>query len=373
MEAGMDPDTIRALLGRDPLTVEAGPASDWVRGRRVLVTGGGGSIGAALVLRIAASEPAELVVLERDERALVGIEQRLAREHPTIAVHGLLADVGDHASLDRILTRHAPEVLLHTAAYKHLPLVERQPLQGLANNLLATWTAAALADAHGVGTFLFLSTDKAAAPTSVLGASKRAAERLCRDLASRSATRFVVVRFGNVLGSSGSVLPVFEAQVAAGGPVTVTHREVERFFISVDEGVQLILHAGATARSGDTLVLDPGPPIRIADLADRVIRRAGRVPGRDIEIRYTALSDGEKLREVLVGPDEVLVGTGAAGVLRAQRREPDPGLDLGPLETAVAAGDEAAALTELQRLVPSFRRSGPTPPPPAPRALRRVK
>jgi FlaA1/EpsC-like NDP-sugar epimerase len=358
-----DTDTVavRELLHRDPMDILLASTAAWWQGKRVLITGGGGSIGAPLSERVAGLAPAAMLVIDRDPDSLAAAERRVAeRRHHVDELRFQVADVGSRDVMQAVFETFRPDVVLHTAASKHLPLVEADPIDGVRNNLFATDTLAALADQYSVSTFVLLSTDKAAAPSSVMGATKRAAEDLCRGKARVSATRFICVRFGNIIGSSGSVLPVFEAQIDRGGPVTLTHRDVERFFITAEEGIQLVLLAGATAGSGETLVLDAGPGLRIADLAERLIRRRGLVPGEDIEVTSTALRDGEKLREVLAGPDEALVGTGLAGVLRleAVAAVVAPEIDLAPIRAAVDGGDAAEVLAELTRLVPGYRACG---------------
>jgi FlaA1/EpsC-like NDP-sugar epimerase len=355
----IDPGVARELLDRPAIEIDSIDSDQWLTGQRVLITGAGGSIGAPLGERVAAGRSEALMLIDRDPEALAQAERRATArngDRPKTAVRTRSVDIADRVKMAGILAAFAPDVILHAAASKHLPLVEQDPLDGVRNNLLATSQLATLADQVGVGTFVFLSTDKAAAPTSVMGATKRAAESFCRDIAQRSATRFVAVRFGNVLGSSGSVVPLFRAQIDVGGPITLTHMDARRFFITIEEAVQLILHAGATAGSGETLVLDSGPAVRIRELADRLIRNRG-LEVADIGVRVTALRAGEKLCEVLVGPDEVLVETGIAGVLRAELIESGSArqrVTLEPMQAAVDQGDARRALEALACLVPGF-------------------
>lgn len=288
------------LLGRHEVDTDVSSISSYITGRRVLVTGAGGSIGSELCAQLYFFAPAQLVMLDRDESALhavqLSIEGRALLDSPNLVV----ADLRDRERMAQVFAEHRPEVVFHAAALKHLTLLERHPLEGVKTNVVGTNTLLELALEHEVDRFVNVSTDKAADPQSVLGCTKRVAERLTAAAARRSNGGFLTVRFGNVLHSRGSAMGVFEAQVRAGGPITVTHPEVSRYFMTVEEAVQLIIQAGAIGRGGEALVLDMGEPIRIADIAKRMAARSDR----PIEIVYTGLRPGEKLHEVLIGADE---------------------------------------------------------------------
>jgi len=351
-----DPALLRALLRRDPLPFGDADELATLRDRCVLITGAGGSIGSALA-RAAARDARRVVALDRSETGLGALGRDLRATHPALDLRLVLADIGDRTTIVRLLDDVRPELILHCAAHKHLPLLEQQPLEALRNNLLATATLADAAVASGVATFLLLSTDKAAAPISVLGASKRAAEMHCCALAGRSSTRFVVLRSGNVLGSSGSVLEVFMAQLARAEPLTVSHRDARRFMLTVDECVAAVLRTLALAADGDLLVVDAGDPIRIEELARRLIRHLGS----DIGLRDTALHAGEKLSEVLTGPDEVLVPTAVPSLMLVRARAVTDAPDLALAREAIRSGSEAAGYRALAQLVPGYARPGADP------------
>ena len=288
------------LLGRHEVDTDVSSISTYITGRRVLVTGAGGSIGSELCAQLYLFAPDQLVMLDRDESALhavqLSIEGRALLDSPNLVV----ADLRDGERMAQVFAEHRPEVVFHAAALKHLSLLERHPLEGVKTNVVGTNTLLELALEYEVDRFVNVSTDKAADPQSVLGFTKRVAERLTASAARRSNGGFLTVRFGNVLHSRGSAMGVFETQVQAGGPITVTHPEVSRYFMTVEEAVQLIIQAGAIGRGGEALVLDMGDPVRIADIAERMAARSDR----PIEIVYTGLRPGEKLHEVLIGANE---------------------------------------------------------------------
>ena len=288
------------LLGRHEVDTDVASIADYLRGRRVLVTGAGGSIGSELCRQIYGFAPAELIKLDRDESALHAVQ--LSIEGRALLDDGdlVLLDIRDRRTLRELFERKRPEVIFHAAALKHLPLLEQFPSEGLRTNVLSTLDLLRLAQEYGVDRFVNVSTDKAADPTSVLGYTKRLAERLTAHVARDASGTFLSVRFGNVLGSRGSVLTTFRAQLASGGPITVTHPEVNRYFMTVEEAVQLVIQAGAIARSGEALVLDMGAPVRIASVAERLAAQSER----PIQIVYTGLRPGEKLQEVLLGEEE---------------------------------------------------------------------
>ena len=296
------------LLGRDPVALDAQGLGDWLRGRTVLVTGAGGSIGAELTRQILRFEPACLVALEASELALYTLEQELGATRATTRIAYAIGDVKNRCRLDQVFGAYRPSAVFHAAAYKHVPLMEQiNAWEAVQNNALGTWRVAQAALAYGVEKFVLVSTDKAVNPTNVMGASKRLAEMLCRGL-SDGKTRFVAVRFGNVLGSTGSVIPKFHKQIAQGGPVTVTHPDIHRYFMSIPEAAQLVLQAGLMGRGGEIFVLDMGEPVKIVDLARDLIRLSG-FSEDDIKIEFTGLRPGEKLYEELHADGEITIPT----------------------------------------------------------------
>ena len=311
------------LLGRDPVRLDDAQLSGFLKGKTVLVTGAGGSIGSELCRQIARFAPARLVLVENSEYALYLIEQEFRDRHPELPVSAAIGDVKDEARVGEVFTRHAPEVVFHAAAYKHVPLMEQDnAFQAVANNALSTIVTARAAQAAGATTYVLVSTDKAVNPTNVMGASKRLAEMLCQALQPRAATRFVMVRFGNVLGSTGSVIPRFREQIARGGPVTVTHPEMERYFMSIPEAAQLVLQAAQLGKGGEIFVLDMGEPVKIADLARQMVRLSG-YSEQDIRIEFTGLRPGEKLFEEVLVDDEATLPTPHPKLRIARARAPD--------------------------------------------------
>lgn len=322
------PVEVEDLLGRDPVQLDSAGIAQLVRDKVVLVTGAGGSIGAELCRQIADCNPSRLLLVEQSEAALFVIEQELISRGMGAIIQPVIADVVDRARIVQILTRYKPALIFHAAAHKHVYLMERQPAEALKNNALGTLLLAEEAVAHGVETFLAISTDKAINPTNIMGASKRLAELMLQGLhASGRAgtTRLMAVRFGNVLGSSGSVVPIFKQQIANGGPVTVTHPEVTRYFMTIPEAVGLVLQASLLAKGGEIFVLDMGQPVKIADLARQMIQLSGFVPDADIEIKYVGLKPGEKLYEELQHTTETHQPTTHPRILRfvAQGLDPD--------------------------------------------------
>jgi len=292
------------LLGRDPVRLDTTGLADWIGGRTVLVTGAGGSIGSEICRQLLHFRPLMLVLLERSEHALYQMEQELPTAFPDAQYVWAIGDVKDRARLAELLSRYRPSVIFHAAAYKHVPLMESDNAwEALANNVKGTRVLAEAAIQYGVEKFVFISTDKAVNPTNIMGASKRLAELVCQALQPVQGTRFVIVRFGNVLGSAGSVVPKFKTQIAAGGPVTVTHPEIRRFFMSIPEAAQLVLQAGLMGRGGEIFLLEMGEPLKVADLARALIRLSG-YSEEDILIEYTGLRPGEKLYEELLATDE---------------------------------------------------------------------
>jgi FlaA1/EpsC-like NDP-sugar epimerase len=292
------------LLGRDPVLLDESRLHEWIRGRSVLVTGAGGSIGSELCRQIARFAPARVILYEHNEFALYRMEQEFAGQYPAIELNCVIGDVKNAVRMAETLAAHRPQLVFHAAAYKHVPLMEEDNAwEAIQNNVLGTWCVAQAAIAHGVEKFVLVSTDKAVNPTNVMGASKRLAEIVCEGMQAASATRFVMVRFGNVLGSTGSVVPKFRTQIARGGPITVTHPEITRYFMSIPEAAQLVLQAGLMGSGGEIFVLDMGEPVKIVDLARELIRLSDYAEG-DIGIEFVGLRPGEKLYEELLADGE---------------------------------------------------------------------
>ncbi|HIE55222.1 MAG TPA: polysaccharide biosynthesis protein [Chromatiaceae bacterium] len=308
------------LLGRDQVKLDWAAIETGLSGRSVLVTGAGGSIGSELCRQLAGLPIASLVLVENSEYNLFRIERELGELAPDVQVIPLLVDITEPGIMERIFQRYRPQVVFHAAAYKHVPLLEQHLREAVRNNILGTRNVALAADHWGAEEFVLISTDKAVNPSNVMGATKRAAEIYCQNLNARSLTSFITVRFGNVLGSTGSVVPLFREQIERGGPVTVTHPEVERYFMTSREACQLIMQASVMGRGGEIFVLDMGKPIRIQYLAEQMIRLSGHRPGEEIGIEYTGLRPGEKLSEELFHEKEELLKTAHEKILLARHR-----------------------------------------------------
>ena len=316
---------VEDLLGRAPVEVDFARVARYLTGRAVLVTGAGGSIGSEICRQIAGIGARSLVLLDHAENNLFEIDREL-RDRGHAHLVPIIADVRDRTEMRRVFAVHRPEIVFHAAAYKHVPMMELNPLQAVANNSLATEWLAELAEESGVERFCLISTDKAVEPKTVMGASKALGERIVEAHAASSGTRFTAVRFGNVLGSSGSVVPIFRRQIENGGPVTVTHPDMTRYFMTIPEAVQLVIEATGIADGGDIFVLDMGEPVRIMDLATNMIRLSGKEPGKDIRIEVTGIRPGEKLGEELFNVDETVTPTRYGKLRRATRPPIDPGL-----------------------------------------------
>jgi O-antigen biosynthesis protein WbqV len=369
------PVAIEDLLNRPQVPLDRDGMARLIQGRRVIVTGAGGTIGSELARQVAAFGPGTLILLDNGEYALWQIDLELAETHPQVNRRTLIADIRDEARIRAIFDEHRPELVFHAAALKHVPMVEANPLEGMATNAAGTRHVADAARATGALAMVLISTDKAVNPTSVMGASKRLAEMYCQalDISSRAThqgmpkgMRCITVRFGNVLGSTGSVVPLFQRQLGRGGPLTVTHPDMQRYFMTVREAVGLVLQASVLSVSGASLpsgenggifVLDMGEPVKIVDLARQMIRLAGLQPEQDIEIRFTGLRPGEKLYEELFHGKEPPVPTGYAGLLMASPRTADPAIVARAIEEighACRGGQVKLALTLLGRLIPEF-------------------
>lgn len=350
----------RDFLERPPLQPDGGAAACH-RGKTVLVAGAGGSIGSALALEAATADPRLLILLDRCEQHLHEIQAAIAAAAPPARTVAVLADVGDEGAMEELFVRYHPELVYHAAAYKHVPLVETNPLAGLRNNVVGTWVLAQAAARHGASALVALSTDKAANPRSVLGLSKRVAELAILALGRPGTeTRMASLRLGNVLGSRGSVVPRFVEQIARGGPVTVTHPDARRYFLTIEESVRLIVRAAGATAGGALLAPELGRQIPVARLAEFLIRRAGLEPGRDIRVTFTGLRPGDKLSEDLLATSE----RQGAAVTEWLFRVETPWLEAGPLAEGIEAlrraaerWDAAAALEAARRLVPEYRPS----------------
>jgi FlaA1/EpsC-like NDP-sugar epimerase len=308
------------LLGRKQVSLDWTSIRERLEGGRILVTGGGGSIGSELCRQVARLSPEQLVIVDQSEFNLYAIALELGQKYPQLEIVPCLVDVRDRESVYRVVSTRAPQVIFHAAAYKHVPLLEEQVRETVRNNIIGTRNVADAAHEHGVDAFVLISTDKAVNPSSMMGASKRVAEIYCQSLGRTSPTRMVTVRFGNVLGSAGSVVPLFQKQIEEGGPVTVTHPEVTRYFMSLREACQLILQAATIGTGGEIFVLNMGEPINIGYLARQMIKLSGKEPDIDIKIVYTGLREGEKLHEELFHNDELLTDTGYEKIMLAGSR-----------------------------------------------------
>jgi FlaA1/EpsC-like NDP-sugar epimerase len=348
------------LLGREPVSLEWESIREGLAGKRVMITGGGGSIGSELCRQIARLNPIELIVVDNGEYALYRIDHELHSEFPDLVFYSVLGDICDSATVEKVVGEYRPDMIFHAAAYKHLPILQNQVREAFRNNVLGTMRLAEAAERHSVGTFVLISTDKAVNPANIMGATKRVAEMFCQNMNARSHTRYITVRFGNVLNSNGSVVPLFKEQIARGGPVTVTHPEISRYFMTISEASQLIMQAAVLGSGGEIYVLDMGDPVKITYLAEQLIRLSGKVPGRDIQIVYIGLRPGEKLFEELFHELEPYQQTKHEKIFLAQPREhnwENLGADLREAELAVRRYDTKKILGILLKLVPELGKS----------------
>lgn len=300
---------VEDLLGRDPVKVDLEGIANYVEDKVVLVTGAGGSIGSELCRQIARFQPRLLLLLGHGENSIYTIEMEMRRKFPDLALESVIADVQDRRRMEDVFRKHRPHVVFHAAAHKHVPLMEKNPSEAIKNNVFGTRNVAECADQFGAERFVLISSDKAVNPTSIMGATKRIAEMFIQSLDKTSSTKFVAVRFGNVLGSRGSVIPRFREQIAMGGPVTVTHPEMIRYFMTIPEASQLVIQAGSYAQGGEIFILDMGQPVKIVDLATDLIRLSGFEPHVDIQIEFSGIRPGEKLYEELLTSEEGLTST----------------------------------------------------------------
>jgi FlaA1/EpsC-like NDP-sugar epimerase len=357
------PVQVEDVLGREPVDVDLGAVASYLADETVLVTGAGGSIGSELCRQIARIGCKRLILVERGETALFEIERELVSERGFAPSVPVLADVGNTARMSRVFERYTPSVVFHAAAYKHVPLMEANPLESVRNNTLATRVIAEVAVEFGVERFVLVSTDKAVNPKTVMGQSKALCEWIVEAYGARTdvPTRFVAVRFGNVLGSSGSVIPIFRRQIERGGPVGVTHPEMTRFFMTIPEAVSLIVQAGSIGRSGQVFVLDMGEPVSIVELARNMIRLSGKEPERDIAIEFIGVRPGEKLHEELWGDGETVGSTPHPKILSVTRPTIDAGWledELGELQRLVAGGETLELVSRLAAMIKQPQRVG---------------
>ncbi len=350
--------SIEDLLGREPVSLDWEAIKEGLSQRVILVTGAGGSIGSELCRQIARLNPAKLVLLDGGEYNLYAIELELRNRHPDLHIEAYVRDVRDVTSIDMLFSELRPQIIFHAAAFKHVPLLEHQIREAVYNNVLGTRNVAMAADKYGATGFVLISTDKAVNPTNVMGSTKRLAEIFCQNFNAISETSFITVRFGNVLGSTGSVVPLFRDQIERGGPVTVTHQDIERYFMTIPEASQLIMQAGVLGQGGEIFVLDMGKPVKIRYLAEQMIRLSGKSPGDEIEIIYTGLRPGEKLYEELFHDQEKLQATPYEKILLASYRPVDwdeLSKKMDAIQQAVTDYDEEALFNLLSEFVPENR------------------
>ena len=351
---------IEDLLGRDPISFDNNDIKEFISGKICMVTGGGGSIGSELVRQITKFDPKQIIIVDIYENNAYEIQQELLMEYGSkLDLVTLIASVRDYHRMNQIYLKYKPQIVFHAAAHKHVPLMEVSPMEAIKNNVIGTFNVATLAEYHGVEKFVMISTDKAVNPTNVMGASKRCCEMVIQYLSQQADTHteFVTTRFGNVLGSNGSVIPLFKKQIERGGPVTVTHPEIIRYFMTIPEAVSLVMEAAAIAHGGEIFVLDMGQPVKIVTLAENLIKMYGKVPNEDIDIVFTGLRPGEKIREELLMMEEGLKSTQNKLIFIGKQIEIDEDsfvADLEMLKAAAQKDDEAAAVAALHSIVPTF-------------------
>lgn len=343
------------LLRRDPIELDFDKITHYIAGKTILITGAGGSIGSELSRQISRVGAKEILLLGRGENSIYEIYQELKMKFPEQHYRTIIANITDKVRMEEVFRQYHPQVVFHAAAHKHVPLMEIQPAEAVQNNVFGTKNVAELADAYKSEIFVLISTDKAVNPTSVMGATKRTAELVLQEINQHSMTKFVAVRFGNVLGSRGSVVPLFERQIAAGGPVTVTDPEMTRFFMTIPEAVQLVLQAGSQAEGGEVFLFDMGDPVKINDMACDLIRLHGHVPNQDIRIVYTGLRPGEKLYEELLTNEEGTTSTKHKKIYKAHITPIETDVLTQYLDKLLTNRDTTAILQSLKKLIPTYK------------------
>lgn len=345
---------IADLLGRKSVVMDTTAVKSYIAGKIVLVTGAGGSIGSEICRQVAKMGPAELLLLGKGENSIYEITQELNADYPQIKKHPIIADVRDRKRIAEIMETYKPQLVFHAAAHKHVPLMEYQPIEAVKNNVLGTRVVAEEAAAHKAEAFVMISTDKAVNPTSVMGCTKRVAEMFVQSMNGTCDTRYVAVRFGNVLGSRGSVIPLFKKQIAKGGPVTVTHPDMKRYFMTIPEASQLVLQAGTMAKGGEVFVLDMGEPVKISDLAKDLITLSGLTPDKDIEIKYTGLRPGEKLFEELLSAEDGTDTTKHEKIFTARIKHIDKAKLEQDIDEILQLEEAEDVVAKLQQIVPVY-------------------
>lgn len=350
---------IEDLLGRDPVELDDSKIREYIKDKTVLVTGGGGSIGSELCRQVASYQPKQLIIFDIYENTAYDIQNELIKKHKELDLKVLIGSVRDESRLIEVFSEYAPEVVFHAAAHKHVPLMQNSPFEAIKNNTLGTYNTARIAGNFGVERFILISTDKAVNPTNIMGASKRLAELLIQYLNTKyNRSEFIAVRFGNVLGSNGSVIPLFKKQIEQGGPITVTHPDIIRYFMTIPEAVQLVLQAGTMAKGGEIFVLDMGEPVKIVKLAEDLIKLSGFVPHEEIEIEFSGLRPGEKLFEELLLADEHICKTVHEKIFVGQALNVDPAdieEAVSNLKNALSISSIVALEQVILKFIPSYR------------------
>jgi len=348
---------VEDLLGRDAVKLDLAEITRFLTGKRVLVTGAGGSIGSELCRQIAKMSPSSLTLLGKGENSIYEIHSELGRKYKDLNMQPIIADVRNKERINGIFAQVKPQVVFHAAAHKHVPLMEYQPVEAVNNNIFGTKTVAEAADRYGVEAFVMISTDKAVNPTSVMGATKRVSELIIQSISKLSHTKFTVVRFGNVLGSRGSVIPLFKKQIAMGGPITITHPDMVRYFMTIPEAAQLVMEAGAIANGGEIFVLDMGEPVKIVDMARDLIELSGLVPNEDIGIEFSGLRPGEKLYEELLTAEEGTTSTKHQKIFVANLKIMDEETLQRGLAHLQAMKNTVDVIEALEELLPTYQKS----------------
>jgi FlaA1/EpsC-like NDP-sugar epimerase len=344
---------VEDLLHRDPVTLDIDNIAAYLTGKRVMVTGAGGSIGSELCRQVMKMNPQTLYMLGRGENSIYEINQELRESYDPAKLVPIISNVVNRKVLAEVFASYKPQVVFHAAAHKHVPLMEAQPREAVMNNVWGSWNVGELAGENGAEAFVMISTDKAVNPTSVMGATKRVGEKIMQSLNNKYATHYMAVRFGNVLGSRGSVVPLFKKQIAKGGPVTVTDPEMKRYFMTIPEATSLVIQAGSMGKGGEVFVLDMGEPVKIVDLARNLIHLAGQDEA-SIEIKFTGLRPGEKLFEELLTDEEGTLKTTHKKIFQAMLIAEDPDILRAKIEKVIAAEDEMDIIEQLKNIIPTY-------------------